>query len=57
MQFEGQTGQVVYSTTKGALVGMTLPMAHDLEHYSIRIVTIAPGVFVTPMIISMNKKV
>lgn len=56
-QFEGQTGQVAYSATKGALVGMTLPMARDLERYGIRVVTIAPGVFVTPMMMSMNKKV
>jgi NAD(P)-dependent dehydrogenase (short-subunit alcohol dehydrogenase family) len=56
-QFEGQTGQVAYSATKGALTGMTLPMARDLERYGIRVVTIAPGVFITPMMSAMNKKV
>ena len=55
-QFEGQTGQVAYSATKGALASMTLPMARDLERYGIRVVTIAPGVFVTPMMMTMNKK-
>jgi 3-hydroxyacyl-CoA dehydrogenase / 3-hydroxy-2-methylbutyryl-CoA dehydrogenase len=56
-QFEGQPGQVAYSATKGALVSMTLPMARDLERYGIRVVTIAPGAFITPMANAMNKKV
>ncbi len=55
-QFEGQPGQVAYSATKGALVSMTLPMARDLERYGIRVVTIAPGAFITPMMSLMNKK-
>jgi len=54
--FEGQPGQVAYSATKGALVSMTLPMARDLERYGIRVVTIAPGAFITPMASVMNKK-
>jgi len=54
--FEGQPGQVAYSATKGALVSMTLPMARDLERYGIRVVTIAPGAFITPMMSLMNKK-
>jgi len=54
--FEGQPGQVAYSATKGALVSMTLPMARDLERYGIRVVTIAPGVFITPMMSLINKK-
>lgn len=43
--FEGQKGQVAYSTSKGAILGMTLPMARDLGKYGIRVMTIAPGVF------------
>jgi len=54
--FEGQPGQVAYSATKGALASMTLPMARDLERYGIRVVTIAPGPFFTPMMNTMNKK-
>ena len=55
-QFEGQPGQVAYAAAKGALVSMTLPMARDLERYGIRVVTIAPGPFITPMTSVMNKK-
>jgi len=47
--FEGQKGQTAYSASKGALVGMTLPMARDLGKYKIRVNTIAPGVIETPM--------
>eukprot|EP00919_Chromeraceae_sp_WS-2016_P010830 GHVR01025317.1.p1 GENE.GHVR01025317.1~~GHVR01025317.1.p1 ORF type:complete len:106 (-),score=11.55 GHVR01025317.1:225-542(-) len=47
--FEGQRGQVVYSASKGAIIGMTLPMARDLGKYKIRVMTIAPGVFETAM--------
>ncbi len=54
--FEGQKGQVVYSASKGALIGMTLPMARDLGKYKIRVMTIAPGVFETPMGSGINKK-
>jgi 3-hydroxyacyl-CoA dehydrogenase len=43
--FEGQRGQVIYSASKGAILGMTLPMARDLGKYGIRVMTIAPGVF------------
>jgi NAD(P)-dependent dehydrogenase (short-subunit alcohol dehydrogenase family) len=55
-QFEAQPGQVAYAAAKGALVSMTLPMARDLERYGIRIVTIAPGAFITPMTSVMSKK-
>lgn len=48
--FDGQKGQVAYSASKGGLVGMTLPIARDLAFYGIRIVTIAPGVFDTPIL-------
>ncbi|MBI4241355.1 MAG: 3-hydroxyacyl-CoA dehydrogenase [Candidatus Rokubacteria bacterium] len=47
--FDGQIGQAAYSASKGGVVGMTLPIARDLAQYGIRVVTIAPGVFDTPM--------
>jgi 3-hydroxyacyl-CoA dehydrogenase/3-hydroxy-2-methylbutyryl-CoA dehydrogenase len=47
--FEGQIGQVAYSASKGGVVGMTLPAARDLAQYGIRVCTIAPGLFDTPM--------
>lgn len=46
---EGQKGQVVYAASKGAIIGMTLPMARDLGKFGIRVMTIAPGIFQTPM--------
>jgi NAD(P)-dependent dehydrogenase (short-subunit alcohol dehydrogenase family) len=55
VQFDGQPGQVAYAATKGALVSMTLPMARDLEQYGIRVVTVAPGAFITPMVRLMMK--
>jgi len=48
--YEGQKGQVAYSASKAGLVGITLPIARDLAYYGIRIATIAPGVFATPLI-------
>ncbi len=48
--FDGQIGQVAYSASKGGIVGMTLPMARDLARYGIRVVTIAPGTFDTPLL-------
>jgi len=48
--FDGQIGQVAYAASKGGVVGMTLPIARDLAQYAIRVVTIAPGIFVTPML-------
>lgn len=48
--FDGQIGQVAYSASKGAIVGMTLPVARELARYGIRIVTIAPGIFETPLL-------
>ncbi|MCM2534252.1 3-hydroxyacyl-CoA dehydrogenase [Neobacillus pocheonensis] len=48
--FEGQIGQAAYSASKGGVVGMTLPIARDLAEYGIRVVTIAPGLFETPML-------
>jgi len=51
--FDGQIGQVAYSASKGGIVGMTLPMARDLSSSGIRVVTIAPGIFMTPMLAGM----
>ena len=48
--FDGQIGQVSYSASKGGIVGMTLPMARDLSSYGIRVMTIAPGIFDTPLL-------
>jgi len=48
--FDGQIGQTAYAASKGAIVGMTLPMARDLAPYGIRVVTIAPGLFKTPLL-------
>ena len=47
--FDGQVGQQAYSASKGALVGMTLPMARDLAQHGVRVCTIAPGLFATPL--------
>jgi len=56
-QFEGQPGQVAYSASKGAVRSMTLPMARDLGRFGIRVVTIAPSLFVSPMTERMSPKV
>ncbi|MFC3193530.1 SDR family NAD(P)-dependent oxidoreductase [Marinicella sediminis] len=48
--YEGQIGQAAYSASKGGIVGMTLPMARELTRFGIRVMTIAPGVFLTPMV-------
>jgi NAD(P)-dependent dehydrogenase (short-subunit alcohol dehydrogenase family) len=48
--FEGQIGQAAYSASKGGIVGMTLPIARDLSQYKIRVNTIAPGLFDTPLL-------
>ncbi len=47
--FDGQVGQQAYSASKGGIVGMTLPMARDLAQHGIRVCTIAPGLFATPL--------
>jgi NAD(P)-dependent dehydrogenase (short-subunit alcohol dehydrogenase family) len=51
--YEGQIGQAAYSASKGGVVGMTLPMARELARFGIRVNTIAPGVFWTPMVDGM----
>ena len=48
--FDGQVGQVAYSASKGGIVGMTLPMARDLADKGIRVCSIAPGLFLTPLL-------
>jgi NAD(P)-dependent dehydrogenase (short-subunit alcohol dehydrogenase family) len=51
--FDGQIGQVAYSASKGGVVAMTLPMARELAGFGIRVVTIAPGLFLTPMMAAL----
>ena len=55
--FDGQKGQVAYSASKGGVVGMTLPMARDLASLGIRVMTIAPGIFRTPMLAGLPEEV
>ncbi|OWU81389.1 3-hydroxyacyl-CoA dehydrogenase [Phaeobacter sp. 22II1-1F12B] len=55
--FEGQKGQVAYSASKGGVVGMTVPMARDLASVGIRVMTIAPGIFMTPMLAGLPEDV
>ena len=55
--YDGQMGQAAYSASKGGIVGMTLPIARDLARNGIRNMTIAPGIFGTPMMFGMPKEV
>lgn len=55
--YEGQIGQAAYSASKGGVVGMTLPMARELSRFGIRVATIAPGIFWTPMVDGMPPEV
>lgn len=55
--YDGQIGQAAYSASKGGVVGMTLPIARDLARSGIRNMTIAPGLFGTPMLLGMPQKV
>ncbi len=52
--FDGQVGQAAYSASKGGVVGMTLPIARDLAQYGIRVNTIAPGLFLTPLLMTLS---
>ena len=54
--FDGQMGQAAYSASKGGIVGMTLPIARDLARSGIRVCTIAPGIFETPMLMGLPKE-
>ena len=55
--FDGQIGQVAYAASKAGIVGMTLPLARDLSRDGIRVMTIAPGIFETPMLMGMPSEV
>jgi NAD(P)-dependent dehydrogenase (short-subunit alcohol dehydrogenase family) len=55
--YDGQVGQAAYSASKGGVVGMTLPIARDLSRDGIRVLTIAPGIFETPMLMNMSQEV
>ncbi|MFA7412881.1 MAG: 3-hydroxyacyl-CoA dehydrogenase [Rhizobium sp.] len=55
--FEGQIGQAAYSASKGGVAAMTLPIARELARYGIRVVSIAPGIFATPMMAGMPQEV
>lgn len=55
--YDGQIGQAAYASSKAAVVGMTLPMARDLSRSGIRVMTIAPGIFETPMLLGMPQEV
>lgn len=55
--YDGQVGQAAYSASKGGVVGMTLPIARDLARSGIRVCTIAPGIFKTPMMAAMPQEV
>lgn len=54
--FEGQIGQSAYSASKGGIAGLTLPAARELARYGIRVVTIAPGIFDTPLLAGLPEK-
>ena len=55
--FDGQVGQAAYAASKAGLVGMTLPVARELARHGIRVMTIAPGIFHTPMMASLSAEV
>ena len=55
--YEGQIGQAAYSASKGGIVGMTLPMAREFARIGVRVMTVAPGVFHTPMVDGMKQEV
>ncbi|MBD8595333.1 MULTISPECIES: SDR family NAD(P)-dependent oxidoreductase [unclassified Pseudomonas] len=55
--FDGQVGQAAYAASKGAVASMTLPAARELARYGIRVMTIAPGIFETPMMAGMSDDV
>jgi NAD(P)-dependent dehydrogenase (short-subunit alcohol dehydrogenase family) len=54
--YEGQIGQIAYSASKGGVVGLTLPAARDLASLKIRVNTIAPGLFLTPLLMGLNEE-
>ena len=54
--YEGQIGQIAYAASKGGVVGLTLPAARDLSSQKIRVNTIAPGLFLTPLLMGLNEE-
>lgn len=54
--YDGQIGQAAYSASKGGVVGMTLPIARDLAQHKIRVMTIAPGIFLTPLLATLPQE-
>ena len=54
--YEGQIGQIAYSASKGGVVGLTLPAARDLAQHRIRVNTIAPGLFFTPLLMGLSEE-
>jgi len=54
--YEGQRGQAAYSASKGAIVGMTLPITRDLAKYKVRVNTVCPGLFATPLLMGLPEK-
>lgn len=55
--YDGQVGQAAYAASKGGIVAMTLPIARELAHFGIRVMTIAPGLFLTPMMHTLPAEV
>jgi NAD(P)-dependent dehydrogenase (short-subunit alcohol dehydrogenase family) len=55
--YEGQIGQAAYSASKAGVAGMTLPIARELAQFGIRVMTIAPGIFETPMLRGLSQEV
>ena len=55
--FDGQIGQAAYSSSKGGIVGLTLPAARELAQFGIRVCAIAPGIFLTPMLMGLSEEV
>jgi NAD(P)-dependent dehydrogenase (short-subunit alcohol dehydrogenase family) len=55
--FDGQIGQEAYAASKGGLVSLTLPLARDLAQFGVRVVTIAPGLFLTPLMAELPQAV
>jgi len=55
--FDGQVGQEAYAASKGGLVSLTLPLARDLSQFGVRVVTIAPGLFLTPLMAELPQPV
>jgi NAD(P)-dependent dehydrogenase (short-subunit alcohol dehydrogenase family) len=54
--YDGQIGQSAYSASKGGIVGMTLPIARELAQFGVRVLTIAPGLFLTPLLMGLNEE-